>query len=295
MLVLLTGGAGFFGGWISKVLLDEGLDVRIFDVTDDRGRLRQIVGPRADDLDWRTGDISNLGDLEAALESCSAVMHLAGILTPGCRADPLLGVRVNIIGTLNVFLAARKRGLDNVIYTSSGGVFAQGERALEPASHYGAFKLANEGSARAFFADDGVSSTGFRPFVVYGLGRESGLTAGPTLACRAAARRENYDIGFSGTVGLVYAKDAALAYLAAFRQRAKGARVFDMPGHLTSVEAVAAAIERLAPASRITVSGPPIPSAALNDETDMLATLKLPPLTPVESGLRETIALYAKG
>jgi len=294
MRVLITGGAGFFGGWIGRLLLEEGFDIRIFDASGDRTRLRQIVGAKADKLDWQVGDIGNPADVDRAFDSCGAVIHLAAVLTPVCKADPVKAARINVIGTLNVFLAARKHGIDNVIYTSSGGIFAAGKRALEPSSHYGAFKLANEGNARSFFADDGLSSTGFRPFVVYGLGRESGLSADPTLACRAAARRENYEMKFSGAVGMVYAGDAALAYAAALKQKVKGARVFDMPGELTTMDAVAKTIEKLAPGVRITVSGPPLPSAALEDQSGMLNALKLPAPTPMEEGLRKTIEAYAK-
>ncbi|WP_163837351.1 NAD-dependent epimerase/dehydratase family protein, partial [Providencia stuartii] len=65
-----------------------------------------------------------------------------------------------------------------------------------PTTHYGTFKLACEGSARAYLADRGLASIGFRPFIVYGPGRETGLTAGPSLACRAAARGESYRIPY---------------------------------------------------------------------------------------------------
>jgi nucleoside-diphosphate-sugar epimerase len=294
MRVLVTGGAGFFGGWICRQLLDEGFDIRIFDAAEDRTRLRQIVGAKADKLDWQVGDIGEPADVERAFDSCGAVIHLAAVLTPVCKADPVKAARINVIGTLNVFLAARKHGIDNVIYTSSGGIYPPSGRSLEPESHYGTFKLANEGAARSFYADDGVSSTGFRPFVVYGFGRESGLSADPSLACRAAARKENYEMKFSGPVGMVHAGDAALAYLAALKNKSKGARVFDMPGELTTMDKVASTIEALAPGVRITVSGVPLPSAALEDQSGMIAALKLQAPTPMKEGLRKTIEAYAK-
>ena len=52
--------------------------------------------------------------------------------------------------------------------------------------------------ARIYATDDRLPSIGLRPYVVYGPGRDQGLTAGPTEAMRAAARGEPYDIGFTG-------------------------------------------------------------------------------------------------
>src|SRR5258706_3102744 len=81
-----------------------------------------------------------------------------------------------------------------------------------PLTHYGDFKLAGEGCARAFWEDDRMPSIGFRPLVVYGPGREVGLTAGPSLACRAAARGEPYVIPFTGETDLLYVDDMAACF-----------------------------------------------------------------------------------
>ena len=68
-------------------------------------------------------------------------------MTPTCQADPLLGARVNVIGTLNAFEAAKANGITQVFYTSSGGVYGlKDNQPPFPSTHYGAFKLANEGT-----------------------------------------------------------------------------------------------------------------------------------------------------
>ena len=132
-------------------------------------------------------------------------MHLAAVLIPVCQADPVKGGLTNVIGTLNVFEGARDAGREvRVVYASSSAVWgpeeAYGDRALSesdlllPATHYGVFKQANEGNARAFYCLNGISSVGLRPWSVYGLGRDAGLTADPTLAEKAVVLRRPFRI-----------------------------------------------------------------------------------------------------
>jgi nucleoside-diphosphate-sugar epimerase len=194
MRVLVTGGSGFLGAWIMRRLLARGIDCVAFDLAAKPQLLQALAPERAAAVQWRTGDIAQASNVSNALQGCDAVIHLAGILTPDCAANPVRGAQINLIGTLNVFGAARAAGLARVLYASSAGVFAPDDSAAPlPQTHYGAFKLACEGSARAYWHDHGIASVGFRPLVVYGAGRETGSSAGPSLACRAAARRALYD------------------------------------------------------------------------------------------------------
>ena len=166
MRVLVTGGKGFLGAWIVRGLLARDIDVRIFDVNDDRRLIATIAG-RDTALDWRIGDIVSGDSVLNAAEGCDAIIHLAGVLTPDCAADPVRGAQINLIGTLNVFEAARKLGIARIVYTSSASVFGQRDGRLpQPQSHYGAFKLACEGGARAYWNDHRIASVGFRPYIV---------------------------------------------------------------------------------------------------------------------------------
>ena len=199
MRVLITGGGGFIAGWIMKRLLGEGVAVRSLDLSNSPPISMSILGSAATSVEWHAGDIANAQAVEDAAQGCDLVMHLAAILTPACAADPLRGCDILLGGTLNVFEAARKLGHKHVLYMSSAGVYGPDQgRTPEPTTLYGAFKLAGEGVARAYFTDYGIASAGFRPLVVYGPGRESGLTAGPSLACKAAAEGTDYVIPFGG-------------------------------------------------------------------------------------------------
>lgn len=115
-----------------------------------------------------------------------AVIHLAGLQIPSCRDNPIVGAKVNLIGTLNVFEAAKAlkaagKKAFNIVYASSAAIFGPDEdyhreavtdtSAPAPASHYGAYKLCCEHSAKAYHTANGLNSVGLRPLSVYGPGR----------------------------------------------------------------------------------------------------------------------------
>ena len=162
MRVLCTGGAGFLGAWLAKRLLAGGHAVRVFDRRDDRRLMDDIVGAQSAAVEWRTGDVAKPAEVMAASEGCDAIAHLAALLTPACRADPITGTNVNLIGTINVFEAARHRKMRNVVYASSAGVFGPNDGVVPfPMTLYGVYKLACEGVGRAYAADYGVASVEF--------------------------------------------------------------------------------------------------------------------------------------
>lgn len=294
MIILVTGGSGFLGAWITRRLLLRGLPVRVLDVAEDRRLLRSIAGAEATaGVEWVTGDIADGAMVRAAAKGTARIVHLAGLLTPACAADPVRGAQVNLIGTLNVFQAARAEGHAAVVYTSTAGVYGPDSGTHpRPHTHYGAFKLACEGSARAYWADHGIASIGFRPYVAYGPGREVGGTAGPSLACRAAAREEAYAIPFNGRSGLVYVDDVAAAYEAAVTRDVTGAHVLNMSGVTASTEEVVEAIRRVVPDAAITVDGPPLPIAAELDAGEIGSVLPGLPHTPLLEGIAQTVEFY---
>src|SRR5205823_4905717 len=137
-----------------------------------------------------------------------------------------------------VFEAAKRQGVRGVAYASSAAVYGPGSGpriadAGEPTTLYGVFKLTNEGTAQVYFEDDGLGSVGLRPYVIYGPGRDHGLTADPTLAMEAAARGEGYEMRWGGRCQLQLAADAARIFIAAARSGHRGAAVFNLGGPST--------------------------------------------------------------
>ena len=290
MRVLMTGGAGFLGAWLIKRLTAAGHEIRIFDASHDRALLHDIAGPSVADMTgWISGDVSDAAQVTAAAENCDGIIHLAGILTPACKADP-------IRGALNVFSVAKMWGIKRIVYASSAGVFGPTDgRTPFPITHYGAFKLACEGSARAFWEDAQIASIGFRPYIIYGAGREVGLTAGPSLACRAAARGEAYDIPYTGSAGLVHVDDVTAAFEAALMREPDGAHVFNLVGKVASNEDVVAAIREIVPDANVGIKGPGLPITSTIEEGDLRKVLIDLPNTSIRDGVRRTIEHYREG
>jgi len=256
---LVTGALGCVGAWTIKALLDLGEEPVGYDLGGDDARLRLALAP--DELGRVTlvqGDVTDVEALGRALDeqAITRVVHLAALQVPFCRADPVLGARVNVLGTVVVFEAVKARSdrIPGLAYASSTAVYnasdpspAPESGGTRPTTHYGVYKLANEGTARLFWDDEGVASIGIRPYVVYGPGRDQGMTSGPTLAMAAAACGEGFEIGYGGTVQYDFAPDVGHAFALAARAASEGAHVANFPGEPSTMEEVVAAIEQAAP------------------------------------------------
>jgi nucleoside-diphosphate-sugar epimerase len=298
MRVLITGGSGFIAAWLIARLQRRDIEVTVFDLKPDPALLVALAqtqsGINADRVRWVAGDVSDRAALMGAASDADLIVHMAALLTPACQQDPIRAAHVNLIGTLNVFECALERGHSKVLYMSSAGVFGPDDGTIPaPTTHYGALKLAGEGCARAYFEDHAISSVGLRPLVVYGPGRSVGLTAGPTLACRAAALGESYDIPFSGDTEWVFVDDVAATFEAAMDADIDGALVFNVTGVPAPVAQFASLVEARAPGVRISISGPPIPVApqiADNGLRDRFPNVKL---TGLGDGIEQTLKHYS--
>jgi nucleoside-diphosphate-sugar epimerase len=298
---LVTGALGCIGAWILRTLLREGIPATGFDLGTNTSRLALILEPdELERIELVQGDITDLAAVERAVDDCAAthVIHLAAMLIPLAKADPPRGAHVNVVGTVNVFEAVKRRErVRGLAYASSAAVYGPDAptRVAEdappsPATHYGVHKLANEGCARVYWADDGVPSIGLRPYVVYGAGRDQGITAEPTLAMAAAARGEPYRIGFGGRMQMHYAPDAARAFIEAARGSEEGgALVGNLGGPPVGIDEVVAAIEAAAPEAvgTITYADEPLP---FPEEFEGL--VHPAPVTPLREAVAETIAIF---
>ena len=311
---LVTGALGCIGAWTVRELARQGVPVVGLDVGTDTRRLRLVMGP--DDLERVTlarGDITDLDAVEGALRDhdITNVIHLAALQVPFCRADPPLGARVNVVGTVNVFEAVRRRvdagqAMAPVVYTGSIGMFSPGDvdpvsgRLLEdaephPGNHYGVYKHANEGTARVYAADNGIASVGLRPMTVYGAGRDQGMTSSPTVAVAAAVLGTPFRITFGGSTLFQYAEDVAKTLLLASRAAPAGARVFNLGGSPVSIEAWVDAIEDAVPGARelLTIEPAPLPFPA-DIQHDRLAQLGSVPVTPYREAIAATARIYQR-
>ena len=125
-------------------------------------------------MTWIEGDIADAEAVDRAVaeNGVGAILHLAALQVPFCRADPVAGARVNVVGTVAVFEAARRHGVRRLAYASS--IAAHGAPAESPyaSTLYGAYKACDEAIARTYWQDWTVPSIGLRPGIVYGVGRD---------------------------------------------------------------------------------------------------------------------------
>jgi nucleoside-diphosphate-sugar epimerase len=299
---LVTGAYGCIGAWTVRQLVKEGVEVVGADAGSGDHRVAALLEPaELARARFVTADVSDPAAVEALFaDEPTHVIHLAALQVPDCRIDPVLGARVNVLGTVAMFAAAARIGLASpLVYASSVAAFAQadgGELAPadpsgHPDTHYGVFKFANEGTARVFASESDVSSIGLRPFVVYGPGRDRGLTSAPTTAMAAAARGEGSVIPFGGRSQMQYAPDVAAAFVAAARAPFNGATVVNVPGVTATVAEVVEAIELAVPAvaGRIVFGGPALPFPDELDSTTFTQVVGDVAATPLEIGVADTI------
>jgi nucleoside-diphosphate-sugar epimerase len=304
---LVTGAGGCIGAWTVRRLLDAGAEVIATDVNEDLRRFRLVSHPRAaEKVDFVSLDVTAtkaVVELVAERE-VTHIIHLAGLQVPFCAADPPLGAMVNVVGTVNMFEAARHAGRPaGLVYASSAAVYGSSSffssgmvsdtSPVLPESHYGVYKVANEGTARIYAMDHGLGSIGLRPFVVYGPGRDQGMTSGPTVAMLAAAAGVPYHIGFGGNSLLTYAPDCAAAFISAARAAmGSGDPVCcNVPGRRVTISELIDLIEEVLPAAKglITSERAPLRVPSLLEEPTLEAVVGELPNFPIEKGVRATI------
>jgi UDP-glucuronate 4-epimerase len=216
------------------------------------------------------------------------------------------GAQVNVVGTINVFEAVRSLGnqVQGLSYASSIAVFgppesypggAAGEDAVPaPRTLYGAYKLANEWTARVYAHDHGVGSVGLRPSVVFGPGRDQGVTSEPTMAMLAAASGVPYRIRHGGRLLFQYAPDVARLFIETARARSAEALVLNIGGTSASLPRLVQAIEQAAPEATgtITFEDASLPFPEDLDASKLDGLLGPVAYTPLDDGVRHTIATF---
>lgn len=172
--VLVTGGAGFIGSHIVENLVKHGVRVRIYDNFSSgvEANLRAVKA----DVEVIKGDILDQESLDKAVVGVDIISHQAAQLEiTRCIDDPVLDLKCNTIGTLNILRSALKSGVSKVINASSACVYGQALFAPETEDHptnpnwaYGVSKLAAEKYCRIFSEMYGIPIISFRYSIVYG-------------------------------------------------------------------------------------------------------------------------------
>ena len=223
--ILVTGGTGLVGSYTVGMLLERGERPVVFDVALNE-RLLGAVGVDPAKVTLIRGDMMDLPALISALRDndCDRIIHLAAFLGEEVQRRPYSGVRLNFMGTINVFEAARLEKISRVIFPSSGTVYlgSLGEGLskidesipMNPPSVYAATKASCEFMGRAY-----AKRYGFE-FICL---RYTGGLYGPSPAAlkatreiaiqqmiRSAVKGEPAKIGWPyGPAEILYGRDAA--------------------------------------------------------------------------------------
>lgn len=274
MTVLITGGTGLIGTTLADLLLSEGERVVLLDVALPEARLAGLRR-HGDRLRLVRGDVQALGEMIAALraEPVDAIVHLAFVLGGTGNLEPERATRVNVLGTVNALEAARLAGVPRVILASSIAVYGADEQyrpdelplGEDAACHvcrtlliYGGGKLYTEHLAHVYAKTHGLVTGGLRPSVVYGPGRDSGGSAFLNEVIEKPALGEPVTVGFGDAgISFVHVEDVAAQFAALLRCDASvfaHRRFFNTGGDTATVRELAAAVGRVVPGARITVT-----------------------------------------
>ena len=304
----VTGALGCLGAWVVHNLVRDNIDVTVYDLGSSTHRLELLMEPdEMARVHFVKDDITDAEAVARAVAESGAnrIIHLAALQVPFCKANPSLGAAVNVVGTVNVFEAAKQAAISPVVYASSmavyGGADLYGPEVKDgdpfhPLNLYGVYKEANEGTARIYWQDDGIASLALRPYTVYGPGRDQGMTSTPTQAMLAAVKEEDYHISFGGTCGYQYADDVARTFIELARLPYEGAAVFNVRGSVAHMSEIVEAIVAAEPtaAGRITFEDTPLPFAEAQDEQPLQSLLKEVPYTPLKDGVARTITHFKR-
>ena len=303
---LVTGGLGCIGAWTAHELLAEGAEVVIADLGSSDHRLRNLVGDSPAGLIREPLDITDADAVMACFErhQPTHVIHLAALQVPFCKADPVGGARVNVVGTVALMEAAAAHLPDRVFaYASSVAAYggedeptvdgvAAADPQGKPRTLYGVYKRANEETANVYHADRGLASIGMRPYVVYGVGRDQGVTSSPNMAMLAAAKGEPFHISYGGRAVYQHGRDAARAFIAAARSDYDGATVVNLPGDEVSMQDIVAAIHAVAPDAEITLDDIQLPFPPSVDTSDFARVVAPLERYALAEGVAETIGRF---
>jgi nucleoside-diphosphate-sugar epimerase len=304
---LVTGALGCIGAWVLKHLVTRRQRAVAFDLSADRHRLDWVMtSDEQSAITFAQGDLTDTAQVKESFKAheVTHVVHLAALQVPFCRANPVLGAQVNVTGTVNLFEAAREMGIRHLAYASSIAVYGPAseypngpiahEAPHAPQTLYGVYKMANEGTARIYWQDHKISSIGLRPYTVYGVGRDQGLTSDPTKAMWAAMRGEAFEIAFGGVMQFQLASDVALQFIDAAEQNSEGAHVFNLGTPPVSVDNVIELIREVKPGAQITRKEVRLPFPESFDDSALRSHVSHVYETPLAEGIRLTIEHFER-
>ena len=312
--ILITGGYGCIGAETAKWLLknsDAAIVICSRSVSPDRSE-RVFHDADRSRLTFIQADIRDQARLEQILveHDITHVVHMAAFQTPDCNAHRDLGLQINLAGTQNLIEAMKASGVAIQRYIFASSIAVYGPRAAypsgrvpmlaepQPVNVYGAWKLAGEQISKIFWEDTGVPTVNLRPGVLYGPGRDAGLTSTPTTAMKCLALGLPFEIPFRSRQDYQYAPDVGGAVGNAAIGSFDGYGVFTLPGRTLNTDQIVEALRQtagdlgLAEQFKITVGEEEVPFICDLDYEQFTAAFPDVPHTALDQTLRGSLEVF---
>ena len=237
--ILVTGADGFIGSHLVEELVRAGRNVRAFvlyNSFDHWGWLNSVPADIKDSIDVVAGDVRDRKCVDEAMDGCSSVLHLAALIgIPYSYRAAQSYVDVNVHGTLNIVEAARSRGLEKVVVTSTSETYGTAqfvpiteEHPLVGQSPYAATKIAADQLALSYHKSFGVPVAVARPFNTYGP-RQSARAVIPTIVTQIASGARRIKLGaLHPTRDLTFVADTARGLIAVHDSEASVGEVINL-------------------------------------------------------------------
>ncbi|MFH1278754.1 MAG: SDR family oxidoreductase [Candidatus Eisenbacteria bacterium] len=307
--ILITGGAGFIGSHVVRLLVTTGdSPLRVLDDFS-TGRRENLAGLEKG-VEVVEGDVRDERAVSEAMDGADAVIHLAAVASvPESIADPATTNAVNVGGTLNLLEGARKAGVRRFVFASSTAVYGEREKLpvseedpKEPLSPYAASKLIGEIYGFAYHRLHGLPFTALRYFNVFGSRQDenSPYAAVIPLFLGRIERGEAPVIFGDGKQSrdFIHVSDVAEANRLALERDEAVGRVFNIGrGEAIDLNRLAALIGRAAGREIPPRREAPRPGDIIRSRANIERArreLGFEPRTGLEEGLRETLAWYRR-
>lgn len=312
--ILVTGGYGCIGAQTVKWLLSQTpatVVVGSREVSPQRTE-RLFHQDDVSRLKYTVLDVRDQRQLEGVLTlyDITHVIHLAALQTPDCNANRDMGLQINLTGTQNLLEAIKacRPNLQRFVFASSVAVYGARSSYPEqkvpmlaepaPVNVYGVWKLASEHVSRLFSFETGIPTVSLRPGVLFGPGRDAGLTAAPTTAMKHVVCGRSYQIPFRNSQDYLYAPDVGAAFGNAAISPFTGYGVFTLPSHTIDtphfIATLKVAVEKLGLQQQfaITVGTNEVPFICDLEYSSFLENFPATPHTPLLVAVEQSLKVF---
>ena len=316
--IMITGGSGFLGTYVARVLAERGDRVVIFDAAGPAPELAALTAPFEQQIVRIRGQILDLSSLLRGIQQhrVERIFHAAALYDPPYSLEePALTFQVNVNGTINVLEAARFLGLQRVVQSSSIAVYAPRQyepidelhpillpSAGNPLGSYGASKAAAEIVGLTYYSSNGVDFIALRNSAIYGYGMRYPMYIKPMVENSVRKLPTRFATGGDMRRDYTHVKDIAQAVIKALDVPASTLtqRIFNIgSGTMHSATEVAETVRKILPEADIEIGA----GLSALEQSDMRARgtldltaarqqLKYEPRYSLEAGIRDYIEMY---